>query len=155
MNLVEDIMSRLSAKFYYQANMVNSTSPEYPAPPISGTAELLQQVLPQNQELVRLLYAKYWKSFSKNTKRHPIPSTKPRQWQPCHPMPAYFDKYFWKHGQGSHKGGTFKSKAPGHKDMYTMESMMDGSNYGCTEWGCGTISKVANNNNRNILSKST
>ena len=41
-NLVEDIMSRLSAKFQYQANMVNRAPPEDPAPPISVVAELLQ-----------------------------------------------------------------------------------------------------------------
>ena len=70
-------------------------------------------------------------------------STGPRQGQPCHPMPAYFDKYFWTHGQGSNKGGDYNSKAPGHKDRATIESRMDSSDYECTEWRCGMVTKVA------------
>ena len=154
MNLVEDIMSRLSAKFYYQANMVNSTSPEYPAPPISGTAELLRQFLAQNQELMQFISAKDRESGRKNTNSPPTTSTGPCQGQPCHPMPTYFDKYCWTHVQGSHNGDGCNSKAPGHKEMATIEIRMDGSNYGCTEWRCGTVPKVATNNNRIFLLKS-
>ena len=87
-------MSRLSAKFQYQANMVNSAPPEYPAPPIAGTAESLQQVLAQNQELMQLISSKYGKSIRKNTNRPLTTSTVHRQGQPRHTMPAYFDTYF-------------------------------------------------------------
>ena len=48
-NNVEDIVSRLSTKFQYQVNMVNSAPTEDPAPSIVVTAELLQKVLAQNQ----------------------------------------------------------------------------------------------------------
>ena len=76
-NLVEDIVSRLSAEFQYQANMVNGTPPKDPAPPITGTIELLQQVLVHNQELMRLISDKYGKSGRKNTSRPPTHSTGP------------------------------------------------------------------------------
>ena len=97
-NTVEDIVSRLSAEFQHQGNMVNIAPPKDPVPPISGMAELLQQVLVQNQELMRLLSAKDGKSGRKNTNRPPNPSTGPRQGQPRNPMPANFDKYFWMNG---------------------------------------------------------
>ena len=97
-NIVEDIVSRLSAEFQHQANMVKIDPPEDPAPPISGTAELLQQVLAQNQELMQIISAKDVENGRKNTNMPPTNSTGPFQGQPCHQMPAYFDKYFWIHG---------------------------------------------------------
>ena len=102
-----------------------------------------------------LLSAKYGKSGRKNTNRLPTTSTLPCQGQPRHPMPAHFNKYFWTHGRGRHKGGNCNSKSPRHKNKVTMESMVDGSNYGYTQWRCGTAPKVATNNNRNILLKYT
>ena len=48
-NLVEDIACRLSVESQHQANIVNSTPPKDPSPPIeTGTAEILQQNLYQN-----------------------------------------------------------------------------------------------------------
>ena len=44
-NLVEGIVSRLYVEFQHQANMVNSDPHKDPAPPIAGTAEILQQVI--------------------------------------------------------------------------------------------------------------
>ena len=41
------------------------------------------------------------------------------------------------------------------KDKAKAESKMDGINYGCTKQQCGTVPKVATNNNRNILLNST
>ena len=73
-NIVEDIVSRLSVEFQHQAKMLNSAPTKYPAPPISGTAELLQQVLIQNQESMRLLSDKYGDSGRNNTNRPPTPS---------------------------------------------------------------------------------
>ena len=70
-------------------------------------------------------------------------------------MPAYFDQYLWTHGRGKHKGVNCNSKAPGHNYKATMEIRMDRRNYVCTEWLCGTVPKLAINNNRNILLKST
>ena len=136
--------------------MVRSAPPEDSAPPIAkGTAEIIQQAFSQNQWLMRLLFDKYGKSGRKNTNIPPTTFTGPRQGKPCHQIPAYFDKYFWTHGRGSHKGVNCNSKAPGHKDKATMESGMDGRNYRCAEWWCGTLPKLATNNNRNILLKST
>ena len=112
--------------------MVNSSPPEDPAPPIAGTADLLQQVIAQNQELVRLLSAKDGKSGRKNTNGPPNTSTVPRQIQPPHPITAYLGKYYWTYGQGSHKVGDFHSKAVGHKYKAKIYSMMDRSKYGCT-----------------------
>ena len=103
--------------------------PEYPSPtPETGTVENLQQVLSQNQELMLLISTNSGKSGSKNTNRPPNTSTRPPQGQPHHPMPAYFDKYFWTHGHGSHKGGNYNSKAPGHKDKAITENKTDGRN---------------------------
>ena len=92
-NLLEDIVSRFSAEFRHQANIVNITPPKYPAAAITGTAELLQQVIAKNQELMRLLSAKDGKSVRENTNRLSSPSTGPCQGQPSHPMTVYFDKY--------------------------------------------------------------
>ena len=101
--------------------MVNITPPEYPLPPIATvTAEILQQVLAQNKDMMKLLYYNSGKSVIKNINRPPTTSTGPHQGQLHQPIPEYFDKYFWTHGHGIYKGGNCKSK-------------MDGSNYGCTE----------------------
>ena len=131
---MEDVVSRLSAKFQHQVNMVNSAPPKDPAPKIAtGTAEILQQVPAQNQELMRLLSANIGKRGRNNINRPPNPSTGPQQVQPRHPMPEYFEKYCWTHGRGSHKRGNCNSEAPGHKDKAKMEKNMYGSSYGCTE----------------------
>ena len=103
---------------------------------------------------MRLIFAKDGKSDRNNTNMPPTPSTGPSQGQPCHPMPAYFDKYLCTYGWGSHKGGNCNSNSPGHEDKATTEISIDGSNYGFTEWRCGTVRKLATNNNRNILLKS-
>ena len=84
---------------------MNSSPLEDTAPPITGNTELLQQVLTRNQELVQLLSDTDEEICSNNTNRPPTPSTGPRQGQPHHTMPVYFDKYCWTHGRGSHKGG--------------------------------------------------
>ena len=129
-NLVEDIENRLSVEFQHQANMVNSAPHEDPATPTATvTAEILQQVIDQNQELMKLISANSGKSFSKNTNRPLTPSTGHFQGQPPRPMHAYFDKYFWTHGRGRYKGGNCNSKSPGHKYKATMESNMYGVNY--------------------------
>ena len=55
-NLVEDILNHLYAEFQHKENMVNSVLPKDPSPPIAtGTADIMQQVLDQNQEMMRLL----------------------------------------------------------------------------------------------------
>ena len=55
-NIVEDIVRWLSTKFQHQANMTNSVPPEYLKPPITtGIAEILQQVIYQNQDLMQIL----------------------------------------------------------------------------------------------------
>ena len=120
-------------EFQHQAKMMNRAPPGDPAPPISGTADILQKVLAQNKELMQLLYTKYGINGRNNTSRPPNTSIGPRQGHPCNPMPTCLDKYFWTHGKGSHKVGDCNSKTPGHKDKAAMESRMDGSNYGCTE----------------------
>ena len=83
--------------------MMNIATPEYPAPLIAGNSYLLQQVLTNNEEMMRLLYTKDGKGGSKNTNRNPNTSTGPRQRKPCHPVLAYFDKYFWTHEQSRKK----------------------------------------------------
>ena len=126
-------MSRLSTEFQHQANMVNSAPPEDPASPIAGTVELLQQVLAQNQELMKNNFSRDGNSGKKNTNRPLTPSAGPRQGQPPNAMPAYFDKYCWTHGRGIHKGDDFNSKAPRHKEKAKIKSRMDRRNYGCTQ----------------------
>ena len=151
-----DIVIRLSTKFQHQENMVNSDPPGYPAPKIAtGAAEILQQVLAQNQDLMQILSTNSGKKNRKNTNIPLNLSTRPHKVQFCHPMPVYFDKYFCTDGRGRHKGGNWNYKKPGHKEKTTMENKKNGRNYGCTEWGCGKVSRVATNNNRNILLNST
>ena len=70
-------------------------------------------------------------------------------------MLAYFDKYCWTHGCGSHKIGNCNSKAPGYKHKTTIESNLDKGNYGFTEWQCWKLTRAATNNNRDILFNST
>ena len=135
--------------------MVNGAPPKDPAPQIAtGTVEILQQVLAQNQELTQLISSKDEKGGSKNNNRLPTPSTRPSQVQPRNPMPTYFGKYFWTHGRGIHKGSNCNSKNPVHKEKTKMETNMDGSNYRCKELQCGTVLKAAKNNDRDILLKS-
>ena len=64
-------MSHLSAEIHRQANMVNSAPPEYPASPITGTADLVHTFLTENQELMLLISAKGGKSGRKNTNMPP------------------------------------------------------------------------------------
>ena len=94
-NLAVDIVNRLSTEFQHQENMVNSAPLKDPAPTTeTGTAEIMQQVLAQNLELMQLLSDNNRKSGWNNTNIPPNPSTGPCQGQHCHPMTAYFDKYF-------------------------------------------------------------
>ena len=114
--------------------MVNIARPKYPAPQTAtGIAETLHQVLAQNQELMQLLSVNIGKSGRKNTNSPPTPSNGPLQGQHFQPMPAYFDRYCWKHGRVSHKRANINSKAPDHKDMVTTEKNVNGSNYGLME----------------------
>ena len=88
--------------------MVNGAPPKDPAPQIAtGTVEILQQVLAQNQELMQLISANKGKSGRKNTNRPPNPSIGYNQGLPHHPMPVYFDECFWIFGRRGHKGGNF------------------------------------------------
>ena len=82
---------------------------------------------------MQLLYTKDVKGDRNNTNNPPTPSNGPLQVQPCHPIPAYFDKYYWTHGHIIHKDVNFNLKSPGHKVKATMDINMDRSNYGCTE----------------------
>ena len=94
-NLFEDTMNRLSAEFQHKANMVNSDPPKYPEPPTAtGTTEIIQQVLAQNQDIMILLSANSGKIGIKNTNRPPTTSTGTLQGQTIRPMHEYFDKYF-------------------------------------------------------------
>ena len=138
-NLVEDIVTRLTAEFNHQANMIEQTDTapvieETTNPPPAAnhatTDTILQQVLAQNQELMRML-ASPAPTARRDRPRASRPSTGPRQGQPRTPMPAYFDKYCWTHGRGNHKGCDCNSKAPGHKDAATITNKMGGSTYAC------------------------
>ena len=137
-------------------NTVNSPPPKYLVlPTATGTAEILQQSLAQNQEMMQLLYANSGESFRNNTNRPPTNFTGSRQGQPRHPVPDYFDKYCWAHGCGSHKRLNGNSKAPGHKYKAATEIKIYRSNDGCTQLWCGRVPMVATNDNRNILLNST
>ena len=133
---MEVIVIRLSAKCQHQANMVNSPPPpKYPALLIeTGTVEITQQVLAQNQEIMQLLYTKNGKYVRKNINIPPNPYTGTFQEKHHNTMPAHFDKYLWTNGRGIHKGGNLNSQAPSHKDKSKMDNNMDGSNYWYTEW---------------------
>ena len=137
-NLVEDIVNRLSAEFSHQANMTDNEPPDMSIqnqtqPPDTAnhatTDNILQQVLTQNQELMRMLSTNSTRTNTR-VRRPSRPSTGPRQGQPRTPMPAYFDKYCWTHGRGNHKGCNCNAKAPGHKDAATASDKMGGSTYG-------------------------
>ena len=67
--------------------------PEDKAPPIeTGTAEIQQQVLSQNQDLMQLLFSNSGKTDRNNINRATTPFTGPCKEQLFHPMPTYFDK---------------------------------------------------------------
>ena len=143
-NLVEDIVSRLQAEMLHHANMMNEHQPPTDAPPAAvpppntvnhttTTDTFLQQLITQNQEMMRVIAANTNTSNPRGTPRNPHGvSTAPRTGQPFRPIPARLDKYCWTHGRCNHKGSACNSKAPGHKDEATMTNKMEGSVYGCT-----------------------
>ena len=144
-------MSRLQAEMLHHANMMNEHQPPTDAPPAAPTAAppaavpppntvnhttttdtFLQQLITQNQEMMRVIAANTNTSNPRGTPRNPHGvSTGPRTGQPFRPIPARFDKYCWTHGRCNHKGSACNSKAPGHKDEATMTNKMEGSVYGC------------------------
>jgi uncharacterized phage-associated protein len=136
-NMVNEIVERLSTQLYCQgANMMHEeknddqpdTAPATDNANHATTDNILQQVLTQNQELMRMLASN---AGPRRQNRRPRPSTGPRQGQPRTPMPAHFNKYCWTHGRGNHEGPNCNNKAPGHKDEATMDNKMGGSTYGC------------------------
>ena len=173
-NLVEDIVSRLSAQLQYHANLadvyVAPPAPPAPtavttapvpapalptAPPVAGhvaTETYLQQVLAQNQELMRqLMDSNNHRSRRRDRGRGRRTLTGPRTGQPATaPLPAAtFNKYCWTHGCCNHRGADCNNKAPGHKDEATIENKIGGSCYACptSTWQPG---KVVNADNDKI-----
>jgi len=129
MVMVDDIVTRLTAEFNHQANLAFGPPPsEPPAPPLAPPASaahattdtILQQVLAQNQELMKML-ASNANNSSTNTNRRPRTnaSASKRTGQPSYPLAAWADKYCWTHGKCSHKSSNCRNPAPGHKEDAT------------------------------------
>ena len=130
MVMVDDIVTRLTAEFNHQANLAFGPPPSEPpvpplAPPASAahatTDTILQQVLAQNQELMKML-ASNANNSSTNTNRRPRTNA----------LAAWANKYCWRHGKCSHKSSNCRNPAPGHKEDATLEAKKDGSTLGCT-----------------------
>ena len=142
-NLVEDIVSRLSAQFQYQANLVaGEAPPPAPAPaPAANQAEpcappppdYLREVLAQNADLMRRLMENTNNGLGTRIPRRGRPSDGPRTGQPSTPLPAHFNKYCWTHGRCNHLGSACNNKAPGHKDTATIANKLGGSCYACPD----------------------
>ena len=153
-NLVEDIVSRLSAQLQHHANLADVyvappaptaptavttapvPAPALPTAPVAGhvaTETYLQQVLAQNQELMRqLMDSNNHRSRRRDRGRGRRTLTGPRTGQPATPLPAAtFNKYCWTHGCCNHRGADCNNKAPGHKDEATIENKIGGSCYAC------------------------
>ena len=142
-NLVEDIVSRLSAQFQHQANLAaEEAPPPAPAPAPAPTAnaaeqyqpsppDYLREVLAQNADLMRRLMETT--NLGTRIPRRGRPSTGPRTGQPPTPLPARFNKYCWTHGRCNHLGSACNNKAPGHKDTATITNKLGGSCYACPD----------------------
>ena len=89
-NFIEDIVKSVSSD---QENMVNSAPPhqDKESPTATGNADILQQVLDQYQEMMRIISANSEETGRKNTNSPSTPSTGPSQGKPRHQMPAYFE----------------------------------------------------------------
>ena len=142
-NLVEDIVSRLSAQFQYQANLAAEEAPNpapapAPAPACANVAapppDYLQQVIAQNQDLMRGRLMEHTNHSGLGTRipRRGRPSDGPRTGQPSTPpLPVHFNKYCWTYGRCNHLGSACSNKAPGHKDTAMMANKLGGSSYAC------------------------
>ena len=104
-NLVEDIVSRLSAQLQYQANLVE----EETAPPPSDH------------------------NGGRNRHGGRPPATGPRTGQLSTPLPTTFNKYCWTHVRCNHNGAACNNKASGHKDTATLINKLGGSTYACVD----------------------
>ena len=137
-NLVDEIVSRVTTDIQHHLNIIQGPPPqeETPEPEPEQLAQhvttdtIVNQLIQQNQEMMRLLVAA--NSNNRTTRRRPRPSTGPRPGQPTRPLPARINKYCWTHGRCNHTSNACESKAPGHKNEATMDNKFGGSTYGCT-----------------------
>jgi hypothetical protein len=141
-NMIDEIVTGMTAEFNHQANLAFRPPPlEPPVPPLAPPASaahatmdtILQQVLAQNQELMKMLASKTTNSASNNTRRpRSNVSSSKRGGQPTYPIPAWATEYHWTHGKCSHKSSKCRNPAPGHQEDATLETKKDGSMFGCT-----------------------
>ena len=151
-NIVDEIVERtvnqITSELNNRTNLIPSSAPApspspTPTPPApqanmatpSSTDALIQQLLEQNQALMRqLLNAPNGTNNNRrrnNRQRFNRPSTGRRTGQPAQPLPDYCTKYCWTHGRCTHTSNECLRKAPGHQDNATFDNKLDGSTYGC------------------------
>ena len=138
--LVEDIVTRLAAEMNLITSELPPAETTLEVPPAatanhSTTDTFLQQLITQNQEMMRVIASNANVAGGRGTPRTPRVSTGPRTGQPVLPIPARYNKYCWTHGRCNHSSTTCNSKAPGHKSESTMDNKLSGSTYGCTTAG--------------------
>ena len=139
-NLVDEIVNHVTNDIQAHLNVIQGHPPSLPPAPASPepapepaaqhvtTNAIVNQLIQQNQEMMRLLVAA---NNNHTIHRRPRPSTGPRPGQSNRPLPARINKYCWTHGHCNHTSNSCESKAPGHKTEATMENKMGGSTYGC------------------------
>ena len=121
-NLIDEIVHHVSNNIQAHLNVIQGpptapppvpepeTPPPEPAVQHVTTNAIVNQLIQQNQEIMRLLVAT---NSNRNTHRCPCLSTGPRPGQLTHPLPAQINKYCWTHGHCNHYSIDCKSKAPG------------------------------------------
>ena len=139
-NLVDEIVNHVTNDIQAHLNVIQGPPPSLPPPPVTPdptpepaaqhvtTDAMVNQLIQQNQEMMRILVAA---TNNRNNRRRPRPSTGPRPGQPTRPLPARINKYCWTHGRCNHTSNSCESKAPGHQNEATMENKIGGSTYGC------------------------
>ena len=96
------------------------------------------------------------KTSNRNTRSPPTlqASNEQRQGQPHKPLPEFYNKYFWTHGECAHEGSSSNNKTPKHQDTATFSRKRSGSTYGCTWQGGSTSLMILNTDNKiNLLQK--
>ena len=139
MNLVDEVVSRVANEVQAQLNSIQESVTPAPAPTLTSNNSTAQHItidtlIQQQQEILRIFTSSgkdRGNRGNRGSRGRSTVHTGPREGQSIRPLPAWCNKYCWKHGKSSHHSANCNNKAPGHRDDATFENKMGGSTYGC------------------------